>query len=138
MMGDLNCHSKSQFCRSENRQGRILNDLIGKPNFHIINNSTPTHNGNAKSSDSVIDLMFISNDLYLKLNYFSVKNDDLMSDHQHIMANFNIELKNSNYTGDIIKIKKTNWELYSQEIISNFKSINTLYDEELIYLRQIT
>ena len=66
--------------------------------------------------------MIISSDLNLKLNYFKVKNNDLLSDHQPITGNFNLELKNSNYTGDIITKRRINWELYTELMQNKFKT----------------
>lgn len=133
LLGDLNAHSKSWYCKDDNRQGRILKNTIENHNCNIINNSSPTHYNSV--NNSIIDLIIISSDLNLKLNYFTVKDDDLTSDHQLIMANFNLELKNSNFSGNFVKIKKINWELYSQKIVSildshNLEQFSTLTPDE--------
>ena len=121
LSGDFNCHSKTWYCNGENRQGKILRELLDNHNVTLINNNDPTRHSYIKNS-SIIDLMIISSDLNLKLNYFKVKNNDLLSDHQPITGNFNLELKNSNYAGDIITKRRINWELYTELMQNKFKT----------------
>ena len=91
LIGDLNCHYSSWYCKKNTTKGKILNEYLEKYNFNVINKNKDTFYSDIHNSGSVIDLMIISNDLSDKIKEFTVHPNDMLSDHFPISCSFNIK-----------------------------------------------
>lgn len=96
------------------QKGLVLEELINKCNFNIINNNKPTYICLNTGTESVIELAFISNDLSDRFNFFKVYSSDLSSDltsdHFPIKASFALPIKLDKSKQKINKIKRTDWK----------------------------
>lgn len=63
LVGDLNCHSKSWFCKQTSSKGAILNDLLFKHNLTVVNTRKNTYSHFTTDSESVIDLMIVADEI---------------------------------------------------------------------------
>ncbi|CAF0801792.1 unnamed protein product [Brachionus calyciflorus] len=62
--GDFNSQSLDWYCKSSNKRGEILNNLLNQNKICILNDDTPTF----RKSSNILDLGLCSNDLTLKYN----------------------------------------------------------------------
>ena len=110
LLGDLNAKSKLWCCKTENKNGKILEETIEKGNLHTINNDEPTY----RHSDNIIDLAIVSNKIIRDCNNYKT-NDEIDSDHYA----FTFQLGNHNHEKQTLY--KTNWTHYK----SKLEKINT-------------
>ena len=113
LVGDLNCHNTSWFCNKTSLKGSQLNDLIHDFDLSVINNKNPTFCCSHSNSNSVIDLMIISNQLCDKLNKFKVHPNDMLSDHFPISGEFRIKT-NKLANPDVTYFNRVDWKEYTK------------------------
>ena len=125
ILGDLNSHSTKWFCDKNSTRGQKLEELLLKNDLSVINKNTSTTSNTNSISNSVIDLIIISNDINDKILNFTAINDDLTSDHKLVVTQLNYTIKSEkNEKQEIIKINKVNWDQYSKEVDKKLNGIN--------------
>lgn len=120
--GDLNAHNPlwgkyDKICK----RGKDLEDIYEKSNLMILNKNEVTFIPPPPSNPSTIDLTFVSNDLYTKVNW-EVLNENLGSDHLAITWSFP-DQKNKSFQKRKVKI---DYKTFMSKI--NMENPNTIND----------
>ena len=115
LVGDLNCHSKSWYCKNTSKKGSELEEFLYEHDLSIVNSSEPTYNSFSYDQSSILDLMIVSNDIVDKIDKFKVLSQDMTSDHFPIVGTFNFK---TNYIKDpfLVYKKRIDWKKYTDNI----------------------
>lgn len=112
LVGDLNCHSKSWFCKQTFPKGAIPEDLLLEHNLTVVNTRKNTYSHFTADSESVIDLMIVADEILHLFDKYQVHNNNMTSDHYPISGVFHFKTQYIKNPYTIIK-KKTDWKLFA-------------------------
>ena len=128
-MGDLNAKVRF-FHETSNSNGDILEETLVEHDFLLVNNSAVTHKSFSGLSESVLDLVLCSNNMYKYYDQFKVLNEWQMgSDHIPIELSLKSSpqdplTKSSNVNGEKnirFNFRKADWANY-QSILSHYST----------------
>ena len=115
ILGDLNAQNRLWHCKKDNRYGLHLETFINEHNTLIINNKTATY----PSGKSILDLTLLSAAISTYQHNFKVLPDQI-SDHQATLTT----IKRLCLTHEKITFNKTNWALFTRNLIKHPPEIN--------------
>lgn len=139
--GDFNAHHRSWNCQNNNSKGNEIYYLYNNTSFILANNGQYTTIPSMYQSQSVIDLTFISADLYASLNKWTVQSDPMGSNHYPILFELNYNYTQNVLNGQYLNtkcLKKCNWEIYKNTIQNSLQLLqHTSMEDELNSLQDI-
>lgn len=131
LLGDLNAKSTLLDSNNSNNNGDILNEIILNTNTLILNNSDFTHRSFSGLTESVLDIILCSSELYEFLMDFKVLYQwEMHSDHFPVSISLN--KTNARLESNIIStsackksatnfnFKKADWEIFRKNLPSTF------------------
>jgi hypothetical protein len=142
----LNAKSELLACKSNNKNGEILEEIILNTNLIIINNKQPTYHRLHDNSTEILDWFLISDNMHDKLLEFKVlENSPLNSDHYPIQVKLNLndndltcndttQVLNNNNIKPRYNFNKADWDgfqnsLQNTTINTNKRDIDELNNE---------
>jgi len=135
LVGDLNSKTEVIGCKSNDRNGAILDQIQTDTSMVIHNNLTPTYNKFNSDYFELLDLVLSSENIANKINDFEVMYDqDMGSDHFQVLFQVNIKrlkplnLDNSNAR---FNFNKADWDLYRFHLESIAKATPLSFIESL-------
>ena len=138
IMGDLNAKSEILGCRTTNKNGIILENILLNSNLIVANNSSPTYHCMHRNNQEILDWVLVSNEVSNTPLDFEVLNENLVdSDHYPIMVTLKVTKTNEqeqSSNAHMFNYKKTNWENFREDLTKSVftfenKSVNEINDE---------
>jgi hypothetical protein len=148
LIGDLNAKTSSVGCKSKDKNGTVLDDiLLSEIDLCVLNDESPTYFKYKSEYSEILDLMLASSNLGNKLLSFEVLDDHMMkSDHAPIMCRlsfnkpFKLDLANAEPR---FNFSKADWAKYGHimdDMISGYEwgdfsdiiSVNELFTRLLL------
>ena len=130
LLGDFNSHSTMWGCRSTDRKGSSLENIIQNNNICLFNNGNSTYFHPATGTYSAIDLSLSDPSVYLDYSW-SVDDDTCGSDHFPVI----LEHSGPDITSKIPRwnLKKANWEQFQLLCKEKLSSKNEEVEDQMTY-----
>ncbi len=142
LCGDLNdqliTKSTNLQCRSNNKNGELLENLILNSNLMVANNNEPTYNRIHDNSYDILDWCLISSDIqHLFVNFEVLKYNKEDSDHYPFIVKLcnplnKISNKNNNNNQNdkiCLNYNKTDWIKVEEELSQSIQHLGLSIDE---------
>jgi hypothetical protein len=140
LCGDLNAKSTNFHCKSNNKNGDLLENLILNSNLMVANNNEPIYYRTHNNSYEIFDWCLISSEIYhLFVDFEVLKDNKVDSDHYPFMVKLcnplnKISNKNNNNNknqNDKIRLNynKTDWIKVKEELSQPIQHVGLSIDE---------
>jgi len=127
ILGDFNAHHPCWHSSSSNATGRAIFKAYSKSNFILCNSDTPTTTSTPNRSPSVLDLSFLTPELYTLMTKWQVGSDPMGSDHMPIFISLDNSTQRSKDNISNLprrrNSKLANWNLYKESVEKHLKEL---------------
>ena len=137
LVGDLNSKTPCIGCKTQDRSGKKLEEILIDSDLIIFNNNMPTYNKFNSNYEEILDLVIGSSSIANKITDFRVLEDySMMSDHFPVSVNLNLSAGDlQNLKNELIEprfnFQKANWLLFHEVLLSKANSYSIEYINSL-------
>ena len=124
LIGDFNCHNVIWNCDSTDKNGERLAESIDNNDLFLHNSNTITRCDPTNNNHSNIDLVFSTLNIAQNISTY-VYDETLGSDHYPVLCTIDLDKNLYIQKSFKIKTKRTNWDIFTNELNSNFYTFFT-------------